>query len=636
MSVVAPLAPFVAAARQLMAGPGEPTELPSGRRWVRVPVGAGLVVLTVVDVAQLARGGQENAFAVVLMAIGYAGAVAIALRHPLPGWRLSVAATLLTPVLVPMPGQPWPESTLFLHVVTLFLVAAAVPWRVAVLAAAVDLAGYVTVLALVTGQGEAGVAAAVLVLVLVAGLGIAIRTQRGTATRLAAARSGAAAEQARRAVLEERTRIARDMHDVVAHHLSALAVRAESAPHRLPEPAPAAVAEFHTLAEAAREALTDMRRLLGVLRADDPDRPSAPAPTVDGIGELVETLRGSGMDVELTVQGRPRPVPGEVVQEAMSNAARHATGARVCVGVEWLPAAVRLRVENGPGDAAAPDGSGTGLVGMRERVAAVGGELRAVRRRLPRRRHAAGGTAVTGEITVVVADDQDIVRDGLAALLAAAPGVRVLGTAPDGRTAVDRVRRLRALGTPVDVVLMDVRMPVLDGIAATRELLAEPVDPPTRVLVLTTFDLDEYVYDALRAGASGFLLKDAPTAELVSAVRVVAAGDALLAPSVTRRLVAEIARRARPAGQERLAPLTPREREVLGLVAHGLANREIAAELVVAEETVKTHVGRVLAKLGLRDRVQAMVLAYECGLAVPGSGSQSQVASTNRIDSHTT
>jgi DNA-binding NarL/FixJ family response regulator len=222
------------------------------------------------------------------------------------------------------------------------------------------------------------------------------------------------------------------------------------------------------------------------------------------------------------------------------------------------------------------------------------------------------------EIGVLVADDQDIVRDGIAAILDAAPGIRVLDTAADGRQAVDRARRLRALGTPVDVVLMDVRMPVLDGLAATRELLAEQAEPPTRVLVLTTFDLDEYVYEALHVGASGFLLKDAPTSELAGAVRVVAAGDALLAPTVTRRLIAEIAARGRPSGRERLAVLTAREREVLGLVARGLANREIATELVLAEETVKTHVGRILAKLGLRDRVQAVVLAYECGLVVPG------------------
>ncbi len=231
---------------------------------------------------------------------------------------------------------------------------------------------------------------------------------------------------------------------------------------------------------------------------------------------------------------------------------------------------------------------------------------------------------MTGEITVLVADDQDIVRDGLAAILGAAPGVRVLDTAADGRQALDRTRRLRALGTPVDVVLMDVRMPVLDGITATRALLARPADPPTRVLVLTTFDLDEYVYEALRAGASGFLLKDAPTSELATAVRVVAAGEALLAPTVTRRLIAEVAARGRPHGGERLAALTAREREVLALVARGLANREIAAELVLAEETVKTHVGRILGKLGLRDRVQAVVLAYESGLVVPGSARETR------------
>ncbi|WP_308283270.1 response regulator transcription factor [Pseudonocardia nigra] len=228
---------------------------------------------------------------------------------------------------------------------------------------------------------------------------------------------------------------------------------------------------------------------------------------------------------------------------------------------------------------------------------------------------------MTREITVLVADDQDIVREGLAAILRAAPDIRLLDTAADGRQAVDRTRRLRALGTPVDVVLMDVRMPVLDGLAAARELLAEPAEPPTRVLVLTTFDVDEYVYDALHAGASGFLLKDAPTAELAGAVRVVAAGDALLAPTITRRLIADIAGRGRadPAGHERLARLTAREQEVLVLMARGLANREIAAELVLAEETIKTHVGRILDKLDLRDRVQAVVLAYECGLVVPGT-----------------
>ncbi|GIH16457.1 DNA-binding response regulator [Rugosimonospora africana] len=217
---------------------------------------------------------------------------------------------------------------------------------------------------------------------------------------------------------------------------------------------------------------------------------------------------------------------------------------------------------------------------------------------------------------MLIADDQAMVREGFGALLAAQPDLIVVGDAADGAQAVALARR-----TDPDVVLMDVRMPVLDGLEATRRLLDVP--PGThrpRVLMLTTFDLDDYVYEALRAGASGFLLKDARGAELVHAVRVVASGDALLAPSVTRRLIADFAARpraarARPAA---LDTLTPRELEVLRLVARGRSNTEIADELVVAEQTVKTHVGRVLSKLDLRDRVQAVVFAYESGLIVPG------------------
>jgi DNA-binding NarL/FixJ family response regulator len=227
-------------------------------------------------------------------------------------------------------------------------------------------------------------------------------------------------------------------------------------------------------------------------------------------------------------------------------------------------------------------------------------------------------------IRLLIADDQAMVREGFAALLNAQPDIEVAATVADGHAAVVKAHELRAAGSPVDVVLMDVRMPVLDGLAATRELLAEPVDDgerPTRVLVLTTFDLDDYVYEALRSGASGFLLKDAQAADLVSAVRVVAAGDALLAPSVTRRLIADFAR-LRPPDPRRSLPaldqLTVRETEVLQLIARGLSNAEIADTLVVAEQTVKTHVSRVLTKLDLRDRAQAVVLAYESGLVEAG------------------
>ena len=218
-------------------------------------------------------------------------------------------------------------------------------------------------------------------------------------------------------------------------------------------------------------------------------------------------------------------------------------------------------------------------------------------------------------IRVLIADDQALVRDGFSMILSAQPDLEVVGEAADGAEAIRAARELRP-----DVVLMDVRMPQVDGIEATAAICR---DTAARVLVLTTFDLDEYVYDALRAGASGFLLKDMRRSELVEAVRVVAQGEALLAPTVTRRLIADVVGRGdrpppRPGPDPRLAALTARETETLRQVARGLSNAEIARELYVTEHTVKTHVSNLLSKLGLRDRVQAVVLAYETGLVRPG------------------
>jgi DNA-binding NarL/FixJ family response regulator len=219
-------------------------------------------------------------------------------------------------------------------------------------------------------------------------------------------------------------------------------------------------------------------------------------------------------------------------------------------------------------------------------------------------------------IRVLIADDQGMVRTGFATFLQAQPDIEVVGEAADGQQAVERTAELDP-----DVILMDVRMPVMNGLEATRKIVGGvgSADEGPRVLVLTTFDLDEYVYEALKAGASGFLLKDASATELATAVRVVAAGDAVITPSVTRRLIAEFASLGGPRAptRARLEGLTERETEVLALIAQGLSNTEIAARLVVAEQTIKTHVGRILSKLDLRDRAQAIVFAYESGLVQP-------------------
>jgi DNA-binding NarL/FixJ family response regulator len=219
-------------------------------------------------------------------------------------------------------------------------------------------------------------------------------------------------------------------------------------------------------------------------------------------------------------------------------------------------------------------------------------------------------------VRVLIADDQALVRAGFKMILEAEPDIEVVGEAEDGVEAVDMIKRLRP-----DVALMDIRMPRLNGLEATRQVVNGAGDTPTRVLMLTTFDLNEYVYEALRSGASGFLLKDVPADQLVAGIHVVARGEALLAPSITRRLIEEFARNqpVEHATPKEIEELTAREMEVFKLVARGMSNAEIAAELIVSETTVKTHVARILMKLHLRDRVQAVVYAYESGLSQPGA-----------------
>ena len=454
-------------------------------------------------------------------------------------------------------------------------------------------------------------------------LGRVIRAHRGLTRQGREEAARAERERVREAaaaVTRERMRVARELHDAVAHNISVIALQAAGA-DGIVERDPSRAAEIAALiASVAREALVELERLSRALDAEPDEAP----PGLASVDALAERTGAAGLQVELEVDGEPAPLPAgldlaayRIVQEALANAYKHAHAGRARVTVHYEPRAVELEVaDDGRGPAPVTrtrNGAGHGLVGMRERAALYGGTLEAgagpaggfvVRARLP----------IYVSIRVLIADDQSLVRAGLRLVLEGHDDIEVVGEASNGHEAIFSAGRLKP-----DVVLMDIRMPELDGLAATRRITAEH---PARVLVLTTYDLDEYVYDALQAGASGFLLKDTPPAQLVDGIRAVASGEALLAPTVTRRLIEEFsrirpAREARPAA---LDELTPRELEVLKLLARGLSNAEIAEALVLGDTTIKTHVTHVLSKLNLRDRVQAVVLAYEVGLVTPGRG----------------
>ena len=444
--------------------------------------------------------------------------------------------------------------------------------------------------------------------------------------RLAEQRMLEAEEVARRAVEDERSRITRELHDVLAHSVSVMTVQA-SAVRRLLKPEQEREREaLMTVEETGRQALAEMRRLLGIMRTEAEPAALAPQPGIGTLPELVEQVRQSGLPVELTVEGTPVKLPAgvdlsayRIVQEALTNTLRHAGPAHAWVAVRYAGEDVEIEVANDGNSDNPGDGSGHGLVGMRERVALCGGELESGPRpgrrlqdlRAPSRRRRCGMS-----IRVLIVDDQALVRAGFKMILESEPEIEIVGEAEDGLQAVETARELRP-----DVVLMDIRMPNLDGLEATRRILDTPGEAP-RILMLTTFDLDEYVYEALRAGASGFMLKDTPPEQLVAAIHVVASGDALLSPAITKRVIEEFIRRPpssiATAPSPKVAELTARELEVLGFMARGLSNAEIARDLFVSETTVKTHVARILMKLDLRDRVQAVVFAYETGIVQPG------------------
>ena len=571
--------------------------------------------------------------------------------------------------------------------IALFTVAQSVPLR-----RALALAG-LTLLALMTATGAASpfgsptgggfylipapVAAALFG-------GIALRNRRAYVTSIEAR----AEEETRRRIDEERLRIARELHDIVAHTMATINVQAGVAAHVLADNPAAVGPALETIRQSSKDGLRELRAILNVLRQADEGEPTQPAPGLLQLEALITGACNAGLPVVLRQDGSPRQLPAatdlaayRIVQESLTNVIKHAgPGATATVRLSYGDAAVRIEVTDtgvGPGPGLLAGGGqgivgGHGIIGMRERAAAVAGTLvtgraRAAVTRSSRRCHATcrrpnaaqaddatcmqrDGLAWPGDtsprccaqrcrgcrcqawrrasrssgaavmIRVLLADDQALIRAGFRVLLENAEGMAVVGEANNGAEAVDLARQLRA-----DVVLMDIRMPGVDGLEATRRIAADDNLAGVKVIILTTFESDEYVYQAIRAGASGFLVKDAEPAELIQAIRVVAAGDALLAPRVTRRLITDLASRPeRPQLDGRqLAALTDREREVLSLVAAGLSNDEIARQLFVSPLTAKTHVSRILTKLDARDRAQLVVLAYESGLVMPGSSGQS-------------
>ena len=376
---------------------------------------------------------------------------------------------------------------------------------------------------------------------------------------------------------------------------------------------------MQAVADTGRSALAETGRLLHLVRDEAGELGLEPAPSVRDVPTLVESFRGNGRELHAELDLPEAPLPSgvdvsayRVVQEALTNAMKHADGP-VRLRVATTPDSLEIHCANRAGSTI-----GRGLRAGAARHGRAGGAARrhdAQRADDDRRVRARRGPPTPPDrdmTTVVVADDQALVRSGLELVLEAR-GCEVVGEAADGREAVDVVRR-----TEPDVVLMDIRMPVMDGIQATRELRDSGC--PSKVLVLTTYDLDRYVYDALGAGAAGFLLKTTPPDRLVEGIHTVCAGESLLAPTLTRRLIEEYLRHPPPTAAEPagLAELTERERQVLALMAKGLSNDDIAGELVISQATVKTHVNRVLAKLGVATRVQAVVLAFELGVVRPG------------------
>ena len=451
-----------------------------------------------------------------------------------------------------------------------------------------------------------------------AGYALRMRGEQVEAAETRAARAEREREAAARvAVAEERARIARELHDIVAHAMSVMVLQVGAVRHKLPPGREEDRDALGRVERAGRTALAEMRRLLGAMRRDGDGLDLAPQPGLDGLDSLLEDVGRAGLPARLHVEGEPFELPRaidlsayRIVQEGLTNSLKHANATRADVTVRYRDDELAVEVVDDGAGAATTDGLGHGLVGhsrARQDLRRRDERKHRTRGRLRPQRPPPARPVPGMSLRVLVADDQSMVRAGFRMLLAEEPDIEVVAEASNGREAVDKAARFEPT-----VVLMDIRMPELDGLEATRRILA--ANDGARVLILTTFDLDEYVYEALRAGASGFVLKDDPPEQLLEAIRVVAGGDALLSPSITKRVIKQFTRIPRVEPPEQLEELTEREVDVFRLVARGLSNAEIGKELYISEATVKTHITHILQKLDLRDRVQAVVLAYETGL----------------------
>src|SRR3954467_15789976 len=537
------------------------------------------------------------------------------------------AVSLLAAVVIMVHGGA-PPVAVVPALVALYTVGCRFPLRVTTVTALVTAAVYGTTMTVVDGALGDRTATLLAFICVAAAVGYAVRSQRA-AVEAAEARARQAEatreEEAERRVTDERLRIARDLHDIVAHHISVVNVQAGVARHLLRTQPDQAENALGLVREASRTVLSEMSTVLGLLRTGEDEHPTEPAPGLDRVDALIDSMRKSGLDVTARTTRRPYTVSEladltayRAVQESLTNALKHGTGTAE-LKLDYRPSAVvievrtplrsdpstHLRGRARPGrDAGARDGAG-----------------RAIRRRPRTRRDFPGlrGAPTDPGMTrrVRIADDQVLIRSGFAALIGSADDIEVVGEAGDGAKALRLASDLRP-----DVVLMDIRMPGMDGLAASRAITESPDLAGVRVIVLTTFEADEYVLQALRSGASGFLGKSVEPDELLDAIRIVARGEALLSPRATRSLIARFLagpHAGEPAAADpSLDVLTEREREMVALAAHGLSNEDIAGRLYLSPLTVKTHVNRAMSKLRGRDRAQLVVLAYQTGLVRAG------------------